>query len=121
MAEPERTGVALLFAYGLGVVRVKGLKLWPTSKSRVLAVLLHRGRLSAALETDRGARLPKLTGVAEELRGGVRPDDGEDSVETREATGLLVIWEGGAKPVVLRADVGCGSWLPVLLDRLLPP
>lgn len=50
MDEADR-GVAGVFAYGLGVERESGLKLWPVSTPPAFAELLHRGRVSA---TDGG-------------------------------------------------------------------
>jgi hypothetical protein len=85
----DRTGVGLLLAYGLGVVKVKGLKLCPVSLSRSLAELFHRGRLSARFDTDRGIRLP--IGVADVLRGGVDATEGLDRFEIRDPNGFRAI------------------------------
>lgn len=41
-------GVAL--AYGLGVVKVRGLKLWPVSTSDVFVELFQRGRFTPSCE-----------------------------------------------------------------------
>ena len=51
-----RVGGAVL-AYGLGVVRVRGLKLCPTSELLVLTEEFHLGLLSAGLAEDRGRRV----------------------------------------------------------------
>lgn len=40
-------GTGSVLRYGDGIVRVSGLKLWPTSRSFVLALLFHRGRAGA--------------------------------------------------------------------------
>ena len=51
-----RAGGAVL-AYGLGVVRVRGLKLWPTSELLVLTEEFHLGLLSMGLAEERGRRV----------------------------------------------------------------
>lgn len=67
--DAERTELGVFLAYGLGVVRVRGLKLCPTSESFVFVDVFHRGRPSAMLELDLGRRVAR--GVALPLRGGV--------------------------------------------------
>jgi hypothetical protein len=92
------TGV--LLAYGLGVVRVKGLKLWPTPMSAVLVELFQRGLLFRA---DSGREADPPTGV-----GMV---DLPAAVADREPSGLRVAWlEGVGRRESLRFV--CCAWLP---------
>ena len=81
-AEAERTGVGIFLAYGLGVVRLRGLKLWPVSMSPVFVEPFHFG-LWAKEEDGRDIRFP--VGVAEPSL------DGTESVDIRAATGFRVI------------------------------
>jgi hypothetical protein len=69
--DTERTVFGVVLAYGLGVVRVSGLKLWPVSISAVLVDVFQRGRL---LATEFGRGMPRFpVGVAdpEPSRDGV--------------------------------------------------
>lgn len=100
--DADRTGVGLLLAYGLGVVKLKGLKLCPVSLSDVLTEPFQRGRLSPRLDTDLGMRFP--IGVADVLLAGVYVLGGLDSVDSRELNGFLAICDGGAR--VLREEEG---------------
>jgi hypothetical protein len=78
-AEEERIVAPAGLAYGLGLVRLIGLKLWPVSTSEAFVELFHFGRVS--VEVGRGMRFP--TGVAEPSRVGMMP-----RVDMREASGL---------------------------------
>lgn len=108
-AEVDRTGVGVFLAYGLGVVNVKGLKLWPVSTSDVLVDAFHFGRLDSE-EGDREVRFP--VGVADPSL------EGTDRVDIRAATGFRVIeeWEGVGREDILLL-LGCGSELPPLVER----
>lgn len=93
-------------AYGLGVVRLSGLKLCPVSIPDVLVDAFHRGRLDS-VEFGRGIRFP--VGVVE------RSLDGVLRVDRREPRGLLDPWpEGVGRDEFLRP--GGLDWLPILED-----
>lgn len=64
--EVDRTVLGVFFAYGLGVVRESGLKLWPVSTSDAFVEDLHAGR-EGTVDVGRGifaAGVLTLLGVA---------------------------------------------------------
>jgi hypothetical protein len=103
--DADLIGVGVFLAYGLGVVRLSGVKLWPRSESVVFVDEFHRGRLLATLEAERGSLVPK--GVDEVLREGVPESDEADNVDNREPGGRRAICDGGSRfEPLLRVEEG---------------
>lgn len=95
-----RVALGGVFAYGLGVVRLSGLKLWPVSMPVV--EVFHRGRWSS-VEGGRGGCVESrlLTGVIEPSRPGedIELPPGPNELEKRDND--LRVW---ATPSVMEDE-----------------
>lgn len=92
MADADRlwaAGTGNVFRYGDGVVRVSGLKLWPTSRSFVLALLFHRGRAGAeAVDVLLVVETRRLRAAGDGVVTLAPPDVAEGVVGLRAARGI---------------------------------